>query len=742
MGMDLMEGLEVIIDLPNRVIMAQEAGEKPLTVAASYRVGAIKTLEVITPPQWEPCVEAVVGQFPNVFAKNKLQCGKVDGVVRILGPDPKPQKQYRYPKVAEECLRQSISVLMEQGVLSEVCSPCNSPIWPVRKADGKTWRLTVDYRELNKVAPRMAPVVAKFQEIITAINAGAKWFSVLDLANAFFSIQVDKRDAYKLAFTFLDRQLTFSRLPQGFHNAPSICHKRVTQMWREMPQGHRIISYVDDILIATDTKKENLLLLAEVLKKIEDTGFLVNAQKAQIVKRKVTYLGVDLGVEGRSPNLQRVELISKLPVPGDVTALRSFLGLTGFSRDFVEGYAIIARPLYLLLRKNVEWMWGAEQQEAFVKLKKALLEAPALAFPKEGVPFRLQVLHTTEGISAVLSQDSGSGERAIAYGSRILSAVEQEFSLCEKEALALVWAISHWEYIIGLSPIILKSAHSPIKYILSGRVNEGKVSNPRIANWTLVLANREIAVNSKTPQSLAPYALLCTGAEHECPLPSEGPKMPQTPFQVLDLLKVQTLEDLEVWATDGSCYYVDGKPVAGYGAVRLADGKVLQGTVKPQSAQAAEIVAIAAVLEEANTEQSILIIMDSEWSLRALLEWMPVWLGRGMLTGDGKPVVYAKFLLHVWSLAKSRTGKTFLGKVKAHRKVNTKWSELNSRADQLAKEAARLGPEYLWEKSDSVSFPLGELQDQPAGLQTQDLKELQTADKEIQDLVRKGSWQS
>lgn len=153
----------------------------------------------------------------------------------VHDPDPKPQKQYRYPPNTEEGLRETIASLEKQEILVETPSVCSSLIWLVLKADKKMWHLTIDYRELNKVTPRLTPAVAKFQEIMAAVTAGAKRFSALDLANAFFSIPLHKSVRYKFSFTFSNCQYTFSRVPQGLHNAPSICHKQVSQTWVGIP---------------------------------------------------------------------------------------------------------------------------------------------------------------------------------------------------------------------------------------------------------------------------------------------------------------------------------------------------------------------------------------------------------------------------------------------------------------------------------------------------------------------------
>ncbi|XP_067399163.1 protein NYNRIN-like [Emydura macquarii macquarii] len=737
-GMDILGKLGAVVDFANAQLWEQEEeGALPVSVPASHRVAAIKAPDDLQIPNWEPAVKQVTEKHLAVFATNKAQCGKTHTEVQIKGPDPRPQRQYKYPIQAEESLQKTITALMDQGVLVETQSPCNAPIWPVKKADGTTWRLTVDYRELNRVTPRMAPIVAKYPEVMAKIAGGAKWFSVLDLSNAFFSIPVKKESWYKLAFTFNNRQLTFSRLPQGYHNSPSICHQEVAKIWKESPHQDKVISYVDDILLAAETKEQNLNILGHVLEKIKEAGFLINPVKAQLCKQEVVYLGVTLGTEGRSPNQQRIDLICKLPAPQDLNALRSFLGLTGFSREFIERYAALAKPLYKLLKKGEEWQWGSEQQEAFVALKTALMKAPALAYPQEDKPYLLQLAATKTDISAILSQNHGTGEKIIAYGSKSLSEVEKQFTSCEKEVLALVWALNHWEYLIGLSPVMLRTKHTPTKYVLTGKINQGRISNPRLAGWTLALVNRDIHTEQPTQNGLAPYALTIKGQDHECPLPEEPICEIKSPFTVVKE-KDAPLENVIVWATDGSSYYKDGKPVAGYAAAKMGSEDCIQGIVRPASAQAAEVIAIAAVLEQTDKDFPVIIITDSGWTLQALIDWMPVWLQRNMRTGDGKLVAHHQHLKYAWDLAIQRQAKTWLCKVKAHTKSKTPFSSLNEKADKLAKEAALLGNEHLWKRKIPIN-PVKTRNQCKSDIDLPDILTLQEKDPQVQELLQKQS---
>lgn len=118
----------------------------------------------------------------------------------------------------------------------------------------------MDYWAHNKVTPPQAHVGARFSEIIALISEGAKWFLILDLSNAFFTMPPHPYCWYKFAFTFQGTQDTFTWVPQGFHNAPVICHHYVVKKWTwltDEDQGH-VFSYVDGILLLGKDEQECL----------------------------------------------------------------------------------------------------------------------------------------------------------------------------------------------------------------------------------------------------------------------------------------------------------------------------------------------------------------------------------------------------------------------------------------------------------------------------------------------------
>ncbi|CAM2104906.1 unnamed protein product [Caretta caretta] len=124
------------------------------------------------------------------------------------------KKQCRLPGGEEE-ITQIISTLLEAKVIRPTLSPYNSPLWPVRKPN-KTWRMTVDYRDLNKVTPPLTAVVPDMVTLIERIAAAAlPWHAVLDLANAFFSIAIAPGSQKQFVFSWQACQYTFYVLPQG-----------------------------------------------------------------------------------------------------------------------------------------------------------------------------------------------------------------------------------------------------------------------------------------------------------------------------------------------------------------------------------------------------------------------------------------------------------------------------------------------------------------------------------------------
>lgn len=145
--------------------------------------------------------------------------------------------------------------------------------------------------------------------------------------------------------------------------------------------------------------------------------------------------------DGIHPNPKIVESVKKWKVPMNVKEVQQFLGLCNYYRQFILGFSDVATPISQLTRKDVSFNWSGECQLAFEKLKKALCEAPVLAYPLPHGDYILDTDASNVGIGAVLSQIQNNKEKVIAYGSKKLDKTQQKYSVTRRELLAMVTCI-------------------------------------------------------------------------------------------------------------------------------------------------------------------------------------------------------------------------------------------------------------------------------------------------------------
>ena len=129
----------------------------------------------------------------------------------------------------------------------------------------------------------------------------------------------------------------------------------------------------------------------------------LKASKTRIGYSSIVYGGYKLGQGQRSLAEKHLAPILDMTIPEDVSALRRVLGLFVQSKSLIKNYALIVAPLTRLTGK-VPWQWGEKQQEAFIKLKEAILEGPALANPDYTRPFYIDVDSSERGCGGALYQ--------------------------------------------------------------------------------------------------------------------------------------------------------------------------------------------------------------------------------------------------------------------------------------------------------------------------------------------------
>ena len=153
--------------------------------------------------------------------------------------------------------------------------------------------------------------------------------------------------------------------------------------------GNLVLCHVDDILIATNTVEEHVARLREVFECLSKAGLKWKASKCKIMDTSVKFLGRTVSEEGIAPDAAQIQKVHDWQTPTDRAQLESLIGLANYYREFIKDFAKITAPLNKLKRRNSEFIWTEETEEAFNEVKRRLTTEPVLALPNEDGEFIL-----------------------------------------------------------------------------------------------------------------------------------------------------------------------------------------------------------------------------------------------------------------------------------------------------------------------------------------------------------------
>lgn len=262
-------------------------------------------------------------------------------------------------------------------------------------------------------------------------------------------------------------------------------------------------AYLDDIIIASETFEDHLKHIEQVLKRLKEAGLSINREKSVFCRSEVKYLGVLVNRDGVKPDPEKIEPIKTYLAPKNLKQLRGFMGMASWYRKFMKDFAKIAEPLTYLTKKEVKYHWGEEQQEAFEKLKCLIMTAPVLHRPHPEGQFIIHTDASDTGLGAVLLQEIDEEEKVLEFASRSLSQAERNYSVTERECLAVVWAIKKFRQYIEGYPLRVVTDHSSLKWLQS-------IKNPtnRLARWALELQGHDLTIeHRKGALNVVPDAL-------------------------------------------------------------------------------------------------------------------------------------------------------------------------------------------------------------------------------------------
>ena len=435
-------------------------------------------------------VAHLLTQYQDVFAKHPDDIGRAKLIKHDIDTgDAQPVRQRcrRFAKVHIEAIQEHVKKLSEAGIIRPSESEWASNIVVVKKKDG-TWRMCIDYRELNtKTRNPDSYLLPRIDDTLDAL-ADAKVFCTLDMLQGYHQVELTERAKEKTAFHAPHCSPThweYNYMPFGLVRAPRTFQRLMDKVIQGL-EYKIALCYLDDIIIFASTKLACIDNIEQVLIRLRAANLKLKAKKCVLFAESVSYLGHLITKDGVHTDPAKIESIKNRHPPRTVRQVRSFLGLANYYYRFIKDYAQIAAPLNNLTKKGTKFRWTEVEQKSFDEIKHRLITAPIMAYPRSKGMFILDTDASDRTVGAVLSQvqvdNDVAQEKVIAYYSYNFKQTERNYCARQREMLAIVQSVKHFDVYLRGPKFLIRTDHASLRYIKTLKEMPGQ-----FARWIMYL---------------------------------------------------------------------------------------------------------------------------------------------------------------------------------------------------------------------------------------------------------------
>lgn len=429
----------------------------------------------------DPVIKETIQDMVKDYKPEKTETTGIEMKIVLSSEEPIYESPRRLPLPEKKEVERQISEWLEEGIIRPSSSDFASPVVLVRKKDG-SYRICVDYRKLNKKVIKDRFPLPLIDDVLDKLQ-GALVFSTIDLKNGFFHVPVEESSRKYTSFVTHSGQFEFCKTPFGLCNSPSVFQRFVSQVFRPLINKDYAILYMDDIIVPSRDEVEGLERLKLVFDTARKYGLEPKFKKCQFLRTRVEFLGHIIEKGTIRPTKEKTSAVQNFPVPTTTKQVQSFLGLTGYFRKYIPSYSQIAKPLSDLLKNGSMFVFGIEQQQAFEKLKAALMTNPVLNIYRQDARTELHVDASKYGFGSTLLQEGEDGKlHPVYFMSRKTTPAQEKLHSYELEVMAIIESIKKFRiYLLGIKFKIVTDCEAFKKTM------DKKDLTTRVARWALLL---------------------------------------------------------------------------------------------------------------------------------------------------------------------------------------------------------------------------------------------------------------
>ena len=350
---------------------------------------------------------------------------------------PRKGKVYPLSREEREEVREFVKEQWRKGYIRPSKSLQTAPVFFVGKKDGKK-RTVQDYQYLNEWTIKNNYPLPLISDVLENIGT-KKLFTKMDLRWGYNNVRIKEGDEWKAVFMTPEGLFEPTMMFFGLTNSPATFQAMMNELLRDLINTGKVVVFIDDVIVGTETEEGHDELVAEVIKRLEENDLYVKLEKCKWKIREVDFSGVVIGLEGIKMEKKKVKGVLEWPTLKCVKDVQKFLGLANYYRRFIEGFTTVARPLHNLVKKDKKWEWTEKEEKAFKELKERFTKEPVLAAPDIDKKMRMEVDALDYATGGVLVRECEDGLwRPVAFLSKSLNETERNYKIHDKEMLAII----------------------------------------------------------------------------------------------------------------------------------------------------------------------------------------------------------------------------------------------------------------------------------------------------------------